>query len=503
MPGRHILALDEGTSSTRAIVFDDSGSITGICQKEFEQIFPRPGWVEHDPVEIWESQVEVIKGAIADAGISPGDLSGIGITNQRETIVLWDRATGEPIHNAIVWQDRRTTEYCEALRESGHEEMLRERTGLVLDPYFSGTKLKWLLDTVPGARARAEKGELAAGTIECWLAWKLTGGRVHATDVSNACRTLLYDIRTGDWSDDLLALFDVPRELLPEVVPCSRVLGDCDRDVFGASLPVAGMIGDQQSALFGQLCTRSGMAKNTYGTGCFLLMNTGETIVQSENRLLTTVAWQIGDAPVQYALEGSVFMAGASIQWLRDGLGIIDSAPEVNDLAASVPDSGGVQVVPAFAGLGAPYWDPTARGAILGLTRGSTAAHIARATLESLALRSSDVLGAMSHDSGVTLSTVRVDGGAAASDLLMQMQADLLDIRVERPRILESTAQGAAYMAGIAVGVWDDVAELESHREVERVFEPMMDEPTRQEHLRQWRRSVERALHWIDDKDQT
>ncbi|MCH2143938.1 MAG: glycerol kinase GlpK [Phycisphaerales bacterium] len=504
MSARHILALDEGTSSTRAIIFDDQGAIAGSAQREFRQIFPSPGLVEHDPVEIWDHQLEVIRGAIQDAGIAPDSIAGIGITNQRETIVLWDRATGEPLHNAIVWQDRRTTARCEQLRSDGCEEMITEHTGLVIDPYFSGTKLEWLLDNVPGARERAERGELAAGTIESWLLWKLTGGRRHATDVSNACRTMLYDIRTGSWSDELLDLLRIPRSLLPEVVPCSRVLGECDRDLFGAEVPVGGMIGDQQSALFGQLCTREGMAKSTYGTGCFLLMNTGEQIVRSKNRLLTTIGWQIGDEPVQHALEGSVFMAGASIQWLRDGLGIIDSAPEVNELASSVPDSGGVQVVPAFAGLGAPYWDPTARGAILGLTRGSTAAHIARATLESLALRGSDVLGAMSGDSGIDLSMLRVDGGAAASDLLMQMQADLLGIPVERPRVLESTALGAGYMAGIAVDVWKDVAELESHREVDRVFEPMMDESTRQGHLDAWRRSVERALHWVreDEKEQ-
>jgi len=499
MSDKFMLALDEGTSSTRAIVFDESGSMRGVSQTEFEQFFPKPGWVEHDANEIWSKQLEVIKGAIKNAGIKPDQIAGLGITNQRETIVLWDRSTGEPLHHAIVWQDRRTTAYCDELRADGHAEMLKQKTGLVLDPYFSGTKLKWLLDNVPGARARAEKGELAAGTIECWLAWKLTDGRVHATDVSNACRTLLYDINTGDWCQDLLDLFTVPREILPEIVPCSQVLGESDPRHIGAAIPVAGMIGDQQAALFGQLCTRPGMAKNTYGTGCFLLMNTGEKIIHSKNNLLTTVAWKIGDEPTQHALEGSVFMAGASIQWLRDGLEIIDSAPQVNELAESVEDSGGVQVVPAFAGLGAPYWDPTARGVILGLTRGSTKAHIARATLESLALRSSDVLGIMMEDGQVDLPILRVDGGAAASNLLMQMQANLLDVRVERPKVLESTAQGAAYMAGLAVGYWKSVDDLESHREVERVFEPDMDDETRQAHLKQWKRAVERALHWIED----
>ena len=501
MSGDCILALDSGTSSVRAVLFDLEGSVRGLGQTEFTQHFPRPGWVEHDPEEIWTAQVGVIGAALEDAGVAADRIGALGITNQRETVVLWDRSTGEPVHRAIVWQDRRTTGLCERLVAEGHEERVQHATGLVIDPYFSGTKLKWLLDNVPGARVRAGRGELAAGTIECWLAWKLTDGRVHATDVSNACRTMLYDLETGDWSEDLLELLDIPREILPEVVSCSSVLGACEPRHVGAPIPLAGMIGDQQSALFGQLCVRPGMAKNTYGTGCFMLMNTGEEIVRSRNRLLTTVAWRIGEDPVQHALEGSVFMAGASIQWLRDGLGIIDSAPEVNALAESVPDSGGVQVVPAFAGLGAPYWDPTARGAILGLTRGSTAAHIARATLESLALRSSDVLGLMAADSGVEIPMLRVDGGAAASDLLMQMQADLLDLKVERPSVLESTAQGAAYMAGLAVGAWGSVAELEEHRTVERVFEPRMDAATRATHLEHWRKAVGRALDWAAGTD--
>ena len=502
MSTRHILALDEGTSSTRAIVFDEEGVIRGMAQLEFEQKFPRPGWVEHDPEEIWSKQVRVIRSAIEESGIDPRSLQGIGITNQRETVVLWDRATGEPVHDAIVWQDRRTSEQCEVLRADGLEEQLTRRTGLLFDPYFSGTKLRWLLDNVPGARARAERGELAAGTIETWLVWKLTGGRLHVSDVSNASRTLLYDIHENDWNDELLSMFDIPRGILPEIVPCSAVLGESDPDLLGVPVPIAGMIGDQQAALFGQLCVRRGMAKTTFGTGCFTLMNTGDRVVHSRNRLLSTVAWQIGDEPVQYALEGSVFMAGASIQWLRDGLQIIDSAPEVNALASSVPDSGGVQVVPAFAGLGAPYWDPTARGTILGLTRGSTRAHIARATLESLALRSCDVLDVMVSDGDLDLPMLRVDGGAAASDLLMQMQADFLDVPVERPRVLESTALGAAYMAGLAVGLWSGIEELESHREVDRVFEPEMDASSRGARLKQWKRAVKRALAWhVESED--
>lgn len=500
MADRFVLALDEGTSSTRSIVFDQTGSIRGIAHTEFEQFFPKPGLVEHDATEIWTKQLEMMHGAISDAGISAGDLDGIGITNQRETIVLWDRATGEPVYKALVWQDRRTTQLCEQLKAQGAEDLIRKRTGLVLDPYFAGTKLKWLLDNVPGARDRANKGELAAGTIDSWLIWNLTGGEVHATDVSNACRTLLYDISEHDWNDELLELFDVPREILPKVVPSSGVMGETKKDLLGVSIPVSGCIGDQQAALFGQVCTRRGMAKTTYGTGCFLLMNTAEDMVMSENRLLTTIAWQIEDAPVIYALEGSVFVAGAAIQWLRDGLGIIKSAPEVNDLASSVPDCGGVMLVPAFAGLGAPYWDPTARAAILGMTRGTTAAHIARATLESLALRTYDILKVMLEDSGLDLPTLRVDGGAAASDLLMQMQADLLDVNVERPKVLESTAQGAAYMAGLATGVWKNTEEIEKNREIDRVFKPNMSAAEREKRLSEWGKAVERSMHWATEE---
>lgn len=494
-----VLALDEGTSSVRAIVFDVDGAIRGVDQQEFEQKFPSPGLVEHDANEIWERQLAVMRGALGAASIDASQLAALGITNQRETIVVWDRTTGEPIYNAIVWQDRRTTEDCAALRASGAEEMVRKRTGLLLDPYFSATKLRWLLDHVPNARKRAERGELAAGTIDCWLIWKLTGGAVHATDPSNACRTLLYDIAEGDWNDELLSLFDVPRALLPKVVPSSGVLGSSCKEHLGASIPIAGVIGDQQAALFGQLCTRSGMAKSTYGTGGFLLLNTGEEIIESKNRLLTTVAWQREGEPMIYALEGAIFIAGAAIQWLRDGLEIITSAKEVNELAMSVDDTGGVVVVPALAGLGAPYWDPTARGAILGLTRGSTRAHVARATIESIALRTADVLRAMSIDGDLQLERLRVDGGAAASDLLMQTQADFLDVAVERPKLLETTALGAASLAGLATGVWKNTDELEAHREIDRVFEPNMSDSERQRKLAKWQDAIQRSMRWATE----
>ena len=496
MSDRFILALDEGTSSVRAIVFDDLGAIRGVDQQEFPQIFPEPGQVEHDAEEIWKLQILVAKGALRDAGVAASQIAALGITNQRETIVVWDRATGTPIHNAIVWQDRRTTPHCEELRQAGHAEMIRKRTGLILDPYFSGTKLQWILDTVPGARERAARGELAAGTIDTWLTWKLTGGQRHVTDVSNACRTLLYDINECAWNDELLELFDVPREILPEVVPTSGVVGRVQEEILGAEIPIGGMIGDQQAALFGQLCVKEGMVKNTYGTGCFMLMNTGEQPVFGEHQLLTTVAWQIGTGPINYAIEGSVFIAGAAIQWLRDGLGVIQNAKEINDLAQQVPDCGGLQFVPAFTGLGAPYWDPTARGAIFGLTRGSTRSHLARATLHSLALQSTDVITAMCEDGSVHLPILRVDGGASASDLLLEMQADLLGVPVERPTVLESTALGAAYMAGLAVGVWKNTDELESHRTIDRVFEPAMSEDDRTSELAQWHKAVERTLHW-------
>ena len=496
-----VLALDQGTTSSRSIVFDVSGAIRGVDQVEFEQHFPKPGWVEHDAEEIWNTQISTARNAISKAGISASDLGSIGITNQRETVVLWDRKTGTPLHNALVWQDRRTSDLTAALKAEGHESDVQSKTGLLLDPYFAGSKLKWLLDNLPSARERAAKGELAAGTIDCWLLWKLTEGAVHATDVSNASRTLLWNIHTCDWDEELLALLDIPREVLPKVVPSSGELGMSPAKVLGADVPVCGIAGDQQAALFGQQCVKSGMVKNTYGTGCFMLMNTGAKPKASASRLLTTVAWQIGDSPVQYALEGSVFIAGAAIQWLRDGLKIIKAAPEVNDLAGSVSDTGDVYLVPAFVGLGAPYWDPTARGAILGITRGTTDAHIALATLRSLAYSTYDILQCMRADSGVAIEELRVDGGASASDLLLQFQADVVDVAVQRPEIVETTALGAAYLAGLASGVWNDLADVESHRKIDRVFTPDMDDSMRKRLVKGWTKAVERTREWAVEDD--
>ncbi|MEE2971775.1 MAG: glycerol kinase GlpK [Planctomycetota bacterium] len=499
MPPQHVLALDEGTSSCRSMVFDADGGIVGVGQSEFTQHFPKPGWVEHDPEEIWDRQLATVRQAIDAAGIGTDDLAAIGITNQRETILVWDRTTGVPVHPAIVWQDRRTSDVTDRLKADGREADVTERTGLVLDPYFSATKLQWILDRVPGVRERANRGELAAGTIDTWLIWKLTGGRVHATDASNASRTLLWNLHDADWDERMLELFDVPREVLPEVVTSSGVIAETDPELLGRAIPIAGIAGDQQAALFGQLCTRDGMVKNTYGTGCFMLMHTGTEAKFSPSRMLTTVAWRIGDGPLEYALEGSVFIAGAAIQWLRDGLKIIDSAPQVNELAASVEVPGGVFVVPAFAGLGAPHWDPRARAAILGLTRGSTDAHVALATLRSLAYRSRDILDCMESDSGIRIEQLRVDGGACVSDLLMQFQADILGVPVARPKVVESTAIGAAYLAGLAVGLWEDLEDLESNREIERIFEPSMDASERERLMRWWRKAVDRTLDWAEE----
>jgi glycerol kinase len=495
----HILALDQGTSSSRAIIFDADGGIVAAAQRPFEQIFPRPGWVEHDPRQIWEKQLGTAREALAQAGLGAGDIAAIGIANQRETVVIWDRQTGEPIHNAIVWQDRRTADIIARLRSDGHEATVRKKTGLILDPYFSGAKISWLLDHVPEARSRAERGQLAAGTIDSWLLYRLTNGTVHLTDLTNASRTQLMDIHTGRWDETLLELFGVPRSLLAGIRPSSAVLAQTDSTCFGRPIPVAGVAGDQQAALFGQMCTRPGMAKNTYGTGCFLLLHTGQQPVSSTCGLLTTTACQVESESKQYALEGSIFTTGAAIQWLRDGLGIIATAPEVNELAASVPDNGGVSVVPAFAGLGAPHWDPAARGAILGLTGGSSAAHIARATLEGIACQVVDVLEAMQKDAGQPIKELRVDGGAAASDLLMQLQADLMGTPVLRPTVTETTAAGAAYLAGLAVGMWKDVEEIHGQWQLEKRFEPAMPQQQRSDLLGQWRRALERSRGWAGD----
>jgi glycerol kinase len=490
-----VLALDQGTTSSRAIVFDERGAIRSLAQKELPQIFPRAGWVEHDPNEIWAGQLSVAAEALARAGLAARDIAAIGITNQRETAVVWDRSTGEPVCNAIVWQDRRTAPMCDALNAAGHEEAIAAKTGLVIDAYFSGTKVKWILENVPGARERALAGELAFGTVDSWLVWKLTGGATHATDVTNASRTLLYDIHHRTWDDELLELFDVPRAMLPRVGGSSAVVAETTTDLFGANIPIAGMAGDQQAALFGQRCTTPGMVKNTYGTGCFMLMHTGRSPMRSRNRLIATAACS-DDSQAAYALEGSVFVAGAAVQWLRDGLGIIKTAGEVETLAGSVPDNGGVYLVPAFAGLGSPHWDAYARGAMLGLTRGVTAAHIARAALESIAYQTADVLLAMESDAGIRLSELRVDGGAACNDLLMQFQADVLGVPVVRPRISETTALGAAYLAGLATGYWKGPRDIDSQWEAERIFEPSMSRDRAAALMQAWGRAVDRSRRW-------
>lgn len=487
-----LLALDQGTSSSRSIVFDAAGRVVSMAQREFRQIFPQPGWVEHDPVEIWRTQLATAREALAGAGLDARSIAGIGITNQRETTVIWERATGRPIHNAIVWQDRRTEPICRRLRDAGLAEVIAARTGLVIDAYFSATKIRWLLDHVPGARAAAGRGELAFGTIDSWLAWQLTGGRLHVTDVSNASRTMLYDIRRGCWDDELLASLDLPASLLPEVWPSSHRFGSTDAEVLGAALPIGGIAGDQQAALFGQACFEAGMAKNTYGTGCFMLMHTGSRFEPSRNGLVATAAAQPGPAR-QYALEGSVFVGGAVVQWLRDGLKAIEKSSDVEALAASVPDSGGVVFVPAFTGLGAPYWQPGARGTITGLTRGSSVAHVARAALESIAFQSAALLAAMGRDAGAPINELRVDGGACANDLLMQFQADLLGIPVVRPKVIETTALGAAYLAGLACGVYRGTAELSRLWQAERRFVPTMSRDRAQALMGGWERAVRQA----------
>lgn len=491
----HILALDQGTTSSRAVVFDESGDVRGLAQREFTQHFPRPGWVEHDPEEVWQTQLDTARRAIERAKLTADEIAAIGITNQRETVVVWDRRTGQPIAPAIVWQDRRTAGHCDQLRSDGFEPLVREKTGLVVDAYFSASKAAWLLDHVEGARRRAERGELALGTIDSWLIYKLTGGRVHATDVTNAGRTQLLNIHAGVWDDELLELWGVPRAMLPDVKASSAVVGETDASHFGAPLPIGGVAGDQQAALFGQMALRPGTTKNTYGTGCFMLMSTGDTAHRSKHRLLTTPAWRIGDR-TGYALEGSVFIAGAVVQWLRDGLGVIGDAKEVEPLARSVDDNGGVYLVPAFAGLGAPHWDAYARGAIVGLTRGATKAHFARAALESIAYQSADVMDAMRDDAQLEMAELRVDGGASGNDLLMQFQADVLQTPLVRPAVTETTALGAAYLAGLAVGVWRDTDELAKHWRADRRFEPAMSRDQAEALRAQWRKAIERARAW-------
>ena len=491
-----IVALDQGTTSSRAIVIDRDARMLGVSQKELTMHYPRPGWVEQDPQEIWSTQLEMAREALTAAKSTAADVAAIGITNQRETTVLWDRETGRPVHNAIGWQDRRTAAICEQLQAQGAEALVTSRTGLLLDPYFSGTKLQWMLDNLDGVRALAEAGRLAFGTIDSWLIWNLTGGRVHATDVSNASRTLLFNIHTRDWDEELLQLLRIPRAVLPDVVGSGGVCGEVDEALLGAAIPIAGIAGDQQAALFGQQCVNPGMVKNTYGTGCFMLMNTGDRPVESKSRLLTTVAWQIGER-FEYALEGSVFVAGAVVKWLRDSLGIIQSSAQVSELAATVEDNGGVYFVPAFVGLGAPYWDPLARGTVIGLTGGSGAGHLARAALESIAFQTADVLEAMRADSGIEVKELRVDGGVCQSDLLMQFQADILDVPILRPEIFESTALGAAYLAGLAVGFWQDAVELENQWQVERRFEPRMSNMRRESLKSTWHEAVKRSRGWV------
>ncbi len=490
-----ILALDQGTTSSRAIVFDHAGRIVASAQREFRQIFPKAGWIEHDPLEIWHSQRDVAVEALRTANLAAADVAAIGITNQRETALIWDRKTGQPIHNAIVWQDRRTAQFCDQLKRDGHADLVQRKTGLVIDAYFSASKIRWMLDNVPGARDRANRGEFAFGTVDTWLVYNMTGRQTHVTDASNASRTMLFDIHAGQWDDELLRLLDIPRSLLPEVRSNSEPYAQTTPDLFGAPIAIAGMAGDQQAALFGQTCFDRGLAKNTYGTGCFMLMNVGPTAVPSKHKLLTTVAWKRGSTTA-YALEGSVFIGGAVVQWLRDGLGIIQSSADVERLAATVPDSGGVYLVPAFAGLGAPHWDQYARGSISGITRGTTAAHIARAALESIAFQVADILQLMQTDSGIRIKELRVDGGAAANDLLMQFQADLLGVPVVRPKVTETTALGAAYLAGLAVGYWKSPKDVEANWQIDRTFEPSMPPEQVAHRTSRWQQALDRSRDW-------
>ncbi|MEP6713744.1 MAG: glycerol kinase GlpK [Ferruginibacter sp.] len=492
---QYILALDQGTTSSRAIVFDKKGSIISVAQKEFTQYFPQPGWVEHDANEIWSTQLGVAAEAITKAGLTAENIAAIGITNQRETTVVWERSTGKPIYNAIVWQDRRTATFCDELKSQGLDKMIQQKTGLIVDAYFSGTKVKWILDNVPGAREKANNGELAFGTIDTWLLWNLTKGQIHATDVSNASRTMLCNIHTLQWDGELEKILDIPGNMLPQIRSSSEVYGSTQNILTAKNIPIAGIAGDQQAALFGQMCTQPGMVKNTYGTGCFMLMNTGEQPVFSNNNLLTTVAWKVNGI-THYALEGSVFIAGAVVQWLRDGLGIIRTSAEVEQLAATVENNGGVYVVPAFTGLGAPYWNQDARGTMFGLTRGSTARHIARAALESIAYQTMDVLKAMEADSGISIKELRVDGGATANNLLMQFQANILNTKVLRPTVTETTALGAAYLAGLAIGYWKDVEDIQLQWQLNKQFEPAMGEAERIVLTNGWKKAVEATIAW-------
>ncbi|MHA4807907.1 glycerol kinase GlpK [Flavitalea flava] len=500
MPSSYILALDQGTTSSRAILFDHAGKIIQLAQKEFRQFYPQPGWVEHDAEEIWSSQYGVLAEVLAKSNIGTREVAAIGITNQRETTIVWDKISGRPIHPAIVWQDRRTAAWCDQLKAQGHAGLIQERTGLVPDAYFSATKLKWILDNVPGARARAEKGELAFGTVDSWLIWKLSSGKLHITDSTNASRTLLLNIHTGEWDPELLRLFDIPAAILPVVKGSSEIYGTTGSLITpGPGIPIAGIAGDQQAALFGQLCTQPGMVKNTYGTGCFMLMHTGRQAVRSQNNLLTTIAWKI-DGQIEYALEGSIFIAGAVVQWLRDGLHLIRSSGEIESLASTAEDTGGVYMIPAFAGLGAPHWNQYARGSFFGLTRGTGQAQIARAALESIAYQTYDVLKAMEADSGILIKELRVDGGATANDLLMQFQSDILQVPVIRPTVTETTALGAAYLAGLSVGFWNSVEDIQQQWQIDKRFSPSMPSERTAELLKGWRRAVKASIAWADDK---
>lgn len=501
MEKKYVMALDQGTTSSRAIVFDKKGSIIAKAQREFEQIYPQPGWVEHDPMSILYSQFQSIANVLNSGKVDAKEIAGIGITNQRETTILWDRTTGKPVYNAIVWQCRRTSDYCTQLKKEGLEPYVQEKTGLIIDAYFSATKIKWILDNVPGARALAEGGQLLFGTVETWLIWNLTGGKVHVTDYSNASRTMLFDVDKLCWDETLCKKFEIPMNILPEPVPSSQVYGYVEPGILGLEeldgVPICGAIGDQPAALFGQACFKPGQAKNTYGTGCFLLMNTGETRIRSKYNLLSGVAWGL-NGKVEYALEGSAFNAGSVIKWLRDELHLIDSAPRCDELAASVPDANGMYLVPAFTGLGAPYWDMYARGCIVGLTRGVNRAHFARAVLECITYQMTDLLEAMISDSGIDMQDLRVDGGASVSDIMMQIQANMIQANVNRPKTIETTALGAAYLAGLAVGVWEDKADIEKNREVDRIFAPEMDKPTRDKYYEGWKRAVTRSRDWAE-----